>query len=166
MTDERACHRFCHVEDVIPILNDISIFAGLSDTQLYAVFQVLEEVSYKKGEFVFEQGTHPSHIYVIVKGAVKLVVSEDDTSLELFEFKAGDCFGETSVIGIVPHEASAVAMGPVDLLVLSRCALLSFMKSNLALFSTLILNIAREACRRLSRTDQVLLHYVMHDKGQ
>ena len=53
----------------------------------------------------------------------------------------------------------------VELLVLSRKALLSFLKTDLELFSILILNIARESCRRLSQTDQILLHYVMQ-KGQ
>ena len=163
MTKEKACQRFSHADDVMAILNRISIFAGLSDTQLYAIFQELEEVSYSKGEFIFEQGTEPSHIYIIVKGTVKLIVSEDDTSLELIEFSPGDCLGETSVIGIVPHEAAAMAVGQVDLLVLSRKALLSFLKTNLAIFSLLILNIAREACRRLSQTDQILLHYVMQE---
>jgi CRP/FNR family cyclic AMP-dependent transcriptional regulator len=163
MTEEKACRRFSHVDDVMAILNRISIFAGLNDAQLYTIFHELEEVSYAKGEFVFERGTEPSHIYIIVKGTVKLIVSEDDTLLELTEFSPGDCFGETAVIGIVPHEASAMAVGKVDLLVLSRKALLSFLKTDLAIFSLLILNIAREACRRLSKTDQILLHYVMQE---
>ena len=163
MTQDKEPRRFSHVDDVMAILNQISIFAGLNDAQLYAIFQELEEVSYEKEEFIFEQGTQPSHIYIIVKGAVKLIVSEDDTPFELIEFGPGDCFGETSVIGIVPHEASAFAADRVELLVLSRKALLAFLKSNLELFSILILNIAREACRRLSQTDQILLHYVMRE---
>ncbi len=165
MTQDKEPRRFSHEDDVMAILNQISIFAGLNDCQLYAIFQELEEVSYAKDEFIFEQGTEPSHIYIILKGAVKLTVGQDSTSLELIEFRPGDCFGETSVIGIVPHEASAVAACDVELLVLSRKALLSFLKTDLELFSILILNIARESCRRLSQTDQILLHYVMQ-KGQ
>ncbi len=163
MVEAKEPRRFSHVDEVMAILNQISILAGLSESQLHAIFQELEEVSYAKEEFIFEQGTQPSHIYIIVKGTVKLTVSEDDTLLELIEFGPGDCFGETSVIGIVPHEASALAADSVDLLVLSRKALLSFLKTNLELFSLLILNIAREACRRLSQTDQILLHYVMQE---
>jgi len=37
----------------------------------------------------------------------------------------------------------------------------SLLKSELELFSILILNIAREACRRLHKMDEILLHYVL-----
>jgi len=52
-------------------------------------------------------------------------------------------------------------MEDTKLIALSRNALLSLFKSDLELFSILILNIAREACRRLHKTDEILLHYVL-----
>ena len=128
MTQDKEPRRFSHVDDVMAILNQISIFAGLNDCQLYAIFQELEEVSYSQDEFIFEQGTEPSHIYIILKGAVKLTVGQDSTSLELIEFRPGDCFGETSVIGIVPHEASAVAACDVELLVFIPQGLVVFLE--------------------------------------
>lgn len=142
------------------MLNDISIFAGLDETQLGTLFHELEEESYGDGAYVFERGSEPSHIYVIRTGRIKLVTGDADTKLELIAFEPGDCFGETSVIGIVPHAASAMAVGETELLVLSRKALLNFYKTDLNLFSLLILNIAREACRRLAQTEDILLHYV------
>ncbi|NQV31473.1 MAG: cyclic nucleotide-binding domain-containing protein, partial [Phycisphaeraceae bacterium] len=129
---------------------------------LAIVFHELEEVSYHSGDHIFEQGSEPSHIYIIRRGQVKLVAGDANTSLELIEFEPGDCFGETSVIGIVPHAASAVSAGNTELLILSRKALLNFYKTDLELFSLLIMNIAREACRRLSQTDEILLHYVLN----
>jgi CRP/FNR family cyclic AMP-dependent transcriptional regulator len=155
-------HKFSHADEVLAMLNDISIFAGLDETQLGTLFQELEEVSYSSGDRIFEQGSEPSHIYIIRKGQVKLIGGDTHTDLELIEFEPGDCFGETSVIGIVAHAASAVAKGETELLILSRNALLNFYKTDLNLFSLLILNIAREACRRLSHTEEVLLHYVLN----
>jgi len=148
------------IEDVLPILNEISIFAGLSNKQLYKLFRLLEKTSYKKGEKIFEQGSQPSHIYIIQSGSVKLVINEKSDLLELIVFDEGQCFGETSVIGIQPHAATAIAVEDTELIVLSRSALLSLLKTDLELFSILILNIAREACRRLHKTDEILLHYV------
>jgi len=152
------------VEHVLPILNKISILAGFSDKQLYTVFRELEQVSYEDGALIFQQGSEPSHIYIIQQGMVKLVAGDEDTSLELIELEVGACFGETAVIGILPHAASAVAVGKTELIVLSRHALLAFYKKDLGLYSLLILNIAREACRRLYQTDQILLHYVLDGK--
>ncbi len=72
----------------------------------------------------------------------------------------GDCFGETAAIGIQPHSASALAVEDTELIVLSRAALLSIFDSDKELFGMLILNIAREACRRLHKSDEIFLHYV------
>jgi CRP/FNR family cyclic AMP-dependent transcriptional regulator len=164
MEMDKHCEPLLDIENVLPILNKISILAGCTDKQLYAVFRQLETVSYEDGALVFEQGSEPSHIYIIQQGMVKLVVGDDNTSLELIELMQGACFGETAVIGILPHAASAVTVGKTELLVLSRHALLTLYKTDLELYSLLILNIAREACRRLYQTDHILLHYVLDGK--
>ena len=148
------------IEEILPILNDISIFAGLTDTQLQKLCNLLKKTHYKAGEKVFEEGEEPSHIYIVQSGGVKLAVNCEDTPLELIVFEEGQCFGETSVIGIMPHEATTVCVEDTELIILSRGTLLSLYKSDLEMFSTLILNIAREACRRLHKTDEILLHYV------
>jgi CRP/FNR family cyclic AMP-dependent transcriptional regulator len=158
---EKQLFPLLDIEDVLPILNEISIFAGLSDKQLYTLFRLLEKAYYKKEDKVFEQGCQPSNIYIIKSGSVKLVINEKSDLLELIVFEEGQCFGETSVIGIQPHAATAIATEDTELIVLSRNALLSLMKIDLELFSILILNIAREACRRLHKTDEILLHYVL-----
>lgn len=161
MVDEKEYQPLLDIKNVLPILNKISIFAGLTDKQLYSLFRLLQRVSYKTGETIFHQGTQPSHIYVIQSGRIKLVVSRDDTSFELVVFEQGDCFGETSVIGIQPHVATAIAIEDSELIVLPKKALLSIYKQDLELYTILLLNIAREACRRLHHSDQVLLHYAL-----
>jgi len=148
------------INDVLPILNEISIFAGLSGEQLRKLVELLERVRYQAGQRVFTEGDQPSYIYIVLSGNVKLVIGAEQTPLELVVFKEGECFGETSVVGIQSHAATTVAVGDAELLVLSRNTLLSLLKSDLELFSILILNIAREACRRLHKTDEILLHYV------
>jgi len=158
---EKQLFPLLNIEDILPILNKISIFAGLSQKQLHSLFRLLEKAQYKAGESVFNEGDQPSHIYIVQSGSVKLVVNTKQTPLELIVFEEGQCFGETSVIGIQPHAATAISVGDTGLIVLSRNALLSLFKTDLELFSILVLNIAREACRRLHKTDEILMHYVL-----
>lgn len=158
---EKQLSRFLDIEDILPILNKISIFAGLSDKQLYTLFRLLEKAQYKARENIFNEGEEPSHIYIIQSGRVKLVVDAKQTPLELIVFGEGQCFGETSVIGIQPHAATAISVNDTELIVLSRSVLLSLFKNDIELFTILILNIAREACRRLHKTDEILMHYVL-----
>ena len=160
MTDQKIYHPLLDVENVMRILNKISILAGLSDKQLQSLFKLLKKVSYGAGEIIFDQGQEPGYIYIVQSGKVKLIADRHETPLELIVFEEGRCFGESAVIGIQRHAASAIAAEDTSLIVLSRQALLSIYKSDLELFSILILNIAREACSRLHSSDEVLLHYV------
>lgn len=159
MTDHKSYLPLLDIENVLPMLNQIAIFAGLSEKQLYRLFRLLKTVTYEAGEKVFEQGTEPSHIYIVRSGRIKLIVHQNQTCFELMALEKGHCLGEASVIGIQPHGATAIAMERTELIVLSRQALLSIYESDLELFSILILNIAREVCRRLHASDEILLHY-------
>lgn len=148
-------------EGVRAVINQISLFGGLASDHLDTLFRLLREVSYVKDEYVFSQGDEPTHIYIVRSGEIRLVADIDgELPVEIARFSHGQCFGETAVIGIQPHSATAVATCDTDLIVLTGDALLSLFHENVALFSLLILNIAREACRRLHRTDETFLHYV------
>lgn len=152
------------VDNILPILNRIAILGGLDDTQLYTVFHLLEVEYYRAGEVIFEQGDSPSHIRIIRAGRVRLVEDLRGTALEIHEFEVGDCFGETSVIAILPHTASAVAVDDTELLVIPREKLFGLYDTDPKLFGMLVLNIAREACRRLHQTEEVMLHYALDGK--
>ncbi|VGO19706.1 Crp/Fnr family transcriptional regulator [Pontiella sulfatireligans] len=152
------------VENVLPILNQISILGGLDDAQLYTVFRLLETEHYHKGEFIFRQGDSPSHIRIIRTGRVRMVENVDGTPMELCEFKTGECFGETSVMAIHQHTASALALEDTELLVIPREKLFALYNSDPKLFGMLMMNIAREACRRLNKTEDVMLHYALEAK--
>jgi len=161
MSDNKLSLPLTDIENILPILNKIAIFAGLSDAQLYSLFKILQKVTYEKDEVIFKQGESPSHIYIIKSGTVKLYLEADHTMLELVEFTVDDCFGESSLIGIESHTASAVAVEKTELIVLSSKALYSLYNTDKDAYIMIILNIAREVSRRLNKTDDILLHYVL-----
>ena len=165
MNQKHTHEPFLKIEKILPILKYISIFGALNEKQLFAVFRLLEKTSYKEGEIIFREGEGPSYIYIIRSGQVKIVSNIDEDPFEIIVFKVGQCFGETSVIGIQPHAASALAMEDTELMILSQKALLELHQTDPELFGILILNIAREACRRLYKTDQILLHYAQSKKA-
>jgi CRP/FNR family transcriptional regulator, cyclic AMP receptor protein len=146
-------------KDALAILGSISILGGMTTEQLATVFRRMSRVSYRAGETIFAQGSQPSHIYIILSGSVKIVSAIDGTTLELVEYEPGQCFGETSVIGILPHSATALAVEDTELLILSSQSIHELYREDLKVFGLLILNIARGACRRLYKTDDILLHY-------
>jgi len=160
MTEHVPREPLLEVETVLPILDRISIFGGLDESQLFKIFQRLKRVHYADGEEIFHEGDAASYIYIVQTGKVRLVFDNGVQLIPKAELEAGACFGETSVIGIQPHSASAVAVGRCDLLVLSGETLNEFYDIDLNLFSMLILNIARESCRRLYITNHQLMEYL------
>ena len=164
MTAEKYRAPLLEVEKVLPILNRIAILGGLDDKQLYTVFRLLETERYGAGEYVFRQGDSPSHIRIVWSGRVRIIELVNDEPLELYEFVTGDCFGETSVIAIHRHTASAQAVVDTSLLVIPREKLFALYDSDPRLFGMLMMNIAREACRRLNRTEETMLHYALEGK--
>ncbi|MHC5068310.1 MAG: cyclic nucleotide-binding domain-containing protein [Planctomycetota bacterium] len=154
-----------HVEDVLPILSRIAIFGGLSETHLYEVFRRLEHTGLTAGEVVFRRGDHPSHIYVVLRGRVDLLISENGVTMQKARLEVGDCFGECALIAIRAHTATAVAIEASELLVLSQRALLLLQKEDLGLFALLMMNLARELARRLESTDEALVRYLSTDHG-
>ena len=114
----------------------------------------------KKDEVIFNQGASPDDIYIIQRGRVKIVEELSSDSLEIISFTTGDCFGETELIGIFPYIASAVATEDTDLIVFPRKALRVLYKDHLPIFTIIILNIARESCRRLAQTDKKMFELI------
>ena len=166
MVKARTSGPLLDIARVLPVLSKISLFGGLNDSQLYTLFRHLDSARYRAGEAVFRQGDQPSHIYVVLRGRIKIVTEVDHTPLELVEYGEGQCFGETAAIGILAHSATALAEVDTELIVLPASALHDLSHESPSLFGMLMFNIAREACRRLHRTDEVFLHYATRKDGK
>ena len=145
--------------ELFAILKGVTIFSGFGEGDLEYIRENCDLLEARIGEVVLEEGTPATEILIILKGRVTIVLNLEEEPIELIEFGPGSCIGETSVIGIQKHSASAVIIEDTILMVLKRQVLMQLFNDNKALFSLLILNIARELARRLSHTDEVLLHY-------
>ncbi len=153
------------MEDVLPIIKNVTIFSGLSDSEARTICESCSVLLAKVGEIILQEATPATEIFIILNGKVTVVLGLKDDPMVLTEFGPGNCIGEASVIGIQEHSASAVVTETATLLVLSRQVLMNIFETDKSLFSMLILNIAREIARRLHHTDEVLLHYGRKDKS-
>ncbi len=159
MGENKTYENLVNIEYILPIINQIPIFGGLNDKQLYTLFKSLKKVSFQKNEIIFEEGTSPSCLYIIKSGKVRLVKYYRESPHQLIEFEKGHSFGDNELIGIEPHTATAIAVEDTELIVLSSNTLYKLYETDKELYCMLILNIARELSRRLNQTEDILLHY-------
>jgi CRP/FNR family transcriptional regulator, cyclic AMP receptor protein len=153
------------IESVLPLLSDIAIWGGVTDRQREEIFKRLEIGTFKEGEYVFQKGDEPSHIYIVKKGKIGLLITEKDVALEKKSLGAGECFGEASLMAMQRHTTTAVALEESEVMVLSKQALLQLKSEDIQLFALLMMNIARELARRLKLTDDILLYYIQTHKS-
>ena len=144
---------------MLPILRNVTIFSGLTENEISSIARSCDIMNAAVGDVLLEEGKAATEIFIILQGRINLVLNMHDNPLKIFDFGAGYCIGEASVIGIQNHSASAVVLEEASLMILSRKVLMDIFETNSRLFSLLILNIAREIARRLHHTDEILLHY-------
>ncbi|MGH1469756.1 MAG: cyclic nucleotide-binding domain-containing protein [Cellvibrionaceae bacterium] len=132
------------------IVDHVTLFGGLNDIQLTNVIRKLKKATFSHREIVFTRGEQASYIYIVLSGKIKLKFKSPDHPMTGHEYSQGQCFGITSVIGIQNHSVTTQAEGEVELLILSRKDLMLIFEEDQGLFGYLILNIARESCRRLN----------------
>lgn len=140
------------------MLDEIGIFGALNAEHIKQILPHLKQVQYPANHTLFEQGSKPDNIYVILDGQVDIFCTPaNDTTITIANVEKGSCFGHIAVLGIQPHMGTAITQKASNLLVLSCKALHNIHKESPELFGLLILNIAREACRRLKRSNERLL---------
>jgi len=157
---KKTYHPLTNPEEIIPLLNKISVFGSLRNNQLHVLLKLFKLVKYEENEFIYKRGEASSHIYIIKQGEVKMMIDNEGVFLELISFGQGDCFGETSVIGIQCHSSSAKAVKPTELIVIEPHDLLNIFETDKEVFGILILNIARETARRLHQSNEALVRYI------
>ena len=147
------------VAPVLSILSHISFLGGISDAQREKIFRLFEVGHFKKGEYISRKGEEATHIHIIEKGTVDLLVGDDDLTIAKRQFHVGDCFGEAAMLSMINNTASFVAAEDCDLIAFSRRSLNQLRREDAAAFSILILNLARELARKLQYTDEMLLRH-------
>jgi CRP/FNR family cyclic AMP-dependent transcriptional regulator len=163
---KKTYHPLTDPEAIIPLLHKISIFGSLHQKQLQGLLKLFKTVKYDEDEFIYNRGEASSHIYIIKQGEVKMMIDNEGVFSELITFRDGDCFGETSVIGIQSHSSSAKAIQSTELIVIEPHDLLNIFESDKEVFGILILNIARETARRLHQSNEALVRMLLKEKGK
>ncbi|MEX2539942.1 MAG: Crp/Fnr family transcriptional regulator [Actinomycetota bacterium] len=87
--------------------------------------------TYAKGQVIFFEGDTGESMYVVADGAVKVfMVSEEGDEIVLVTVREPDSFGELAVLDGAPRSASAAALEPTEMLVITRTTLLDVMRDH------------------------------------
>ena len=96
-------------------LRAVPLFAGCSDKQLRFIASRVEDLDLPQGKTLTEQGKSGGEFFVVLSGEAE--VERDGKVVDTI--RAGDHFGEISLLDNGPRTATVVARTPMRCLVLS-----------------------------------------------
>ena len=139
-------------------LREMDIFTGRKEETLAALETCLETRSYKAGEKIFARKDAGDELFLIRRGAVRIVlpVHFGKESHHLATFGRGDFFGEMSFLDREPRSADAIAFTDTDLFVLSRERFDALALDHKKLAIQLLDGLARALAHRLRHTNREL----------
>jgi len=133
-------------------LQKYSLFGGLLAEQIEAIIPLMKEEKYNPGDVIINEGDTNDKIYFILEGQVS--VCKGDVLLS--HFGEGEAFGEMEVLDVMPAIASIKAISQTTVMSMSNKDLRQIYKMDIKVFSLMLMNLARDLCRRLRKTDEKL----------
>ncbi len=130
-------------EQKIERLQGLKLFQTVSEDDLAALADALEEQEYVQGEFIIRQGESHQIAYIVHKGRVSIHID----ALLMSNYTEGQMFGEFSMLDGTKYSASAVAQTDCTLFALSRAAFYSRMNAS----EDFQFNIIKSLVKRLKR---------------
>jgi diguanylate cyclase (GGDEF)-like protein len=89
------------------LLSNIAIFQGQDCADLDRISAEMTQREYKAGEMVFREGDPGDELFIVIKGAVAIFVTDQEgKEVVLAEVRAGSYFGEMSIIDQSPRSAA------------------------------------------------------------
>src|SRR5215203_2236004 len=109
----------------VALLYGIEFFALLKEEDRQALANVVDSIQLNTGATLFQAGEPGDSLFIVRSGSVELFIKDTvGQKIVLTIAKAGDLFGELSLLDSGPRTATAVALSETDLLVLDRDDLL------------------------------------------
>ncbi len=103
------------------------------------------EIEYRRGEYIFKEGTNTYGVFCLLDGKVKLVKSgEDGRSHILRLYRAGDVLGYRSLFGEFGYNSSAVAIEDCKVSFIDRDVFLKNLNEDISLALEVLKIFSRE----------------------
>jgi len=135
---------------VVEALTHVGLFHGLSRRDLTQVAEMAKGLDFAAGQAITEEGERGGRFYVLLEGQADVLVGGEVVNT----LKAGDSFGEISLIDRQPRSATIVARTLVRTLSLSSWNFRPLLKEYPPIAEAVLL----EMCRRLRDTQASHLH--------
>ncbi len=133
-------------------LGAVPLFSRLDDDEVFRLLQPTEARTYSAGDTIVREGDTGDTLFVILTGRVRIVKSGEAIN----QLRAGDVFGEMSLVRHRPRSATVVAEEPSELLLLHRRDFEAFLRDEARLGVKILSHFVHVLAERLDSTNDEL----------
>ena len=148
---------------IVAMLERIAVFGAMREDALQLLLEHAHEVVVQRGSWFFHEADAADSMFVLQSGRVSVIKGWQGRSVLLGKLAAGDCFGEMALMDLMPRSASVRADEDCRAIEFSAGDLLVLFEHDVEQFALIQMNLAREVCRRLRATDELLFRARMGD---
>jgi CRP/FNR family cyclic AMP-dependent transcriptional regulator len=137
----------------VELLQKVSLFHNIEREELERLASLLTQREVPRDSPVVRQDEPGDSMFIIVRGRMKVTLIGDGSREVILTFlKAGEFFGEMSLLDDLPRSANVVALEDSTVLMLSREAFAEHIVKS----PRTGLNVMAELSRRLRRADEII----------
>jgi len=127
------------------MLNQVYLFSELAPADTNALTEHTHTRSYPANSILINEGDNTDSLYVILEGEVKAYAC-DETGKEVILniLRAGDYFGELSLVDDEPRSASVMTLTPTKVMIISKANFKQCLSDNSELAFNLIRALTRQ----------------------
>lgn len=141
------------LKKAVETMLETPLFAGVDPKRLRLLAFMSENLTYRAGELLFDQGDEADSAFVVLSGAASVLIEIAGEKREVAEIGAKQVFGEMAVLCDIPRTAAIGAKTDLEVLRIERDAFLKL----LAEFPDVSLQVMRFLAARLEATTQSLV---------
>ncbi len=128
--------------DIFERLSDVPLFEPLSDQETEKLAGLCEAKVFSPNEPIVRRGDDGNSMFVVHRGAVKILVTENGSTKTVADLSEGDIFGEMGLFTGEPRAATVVASGETEVLEIKHTAIKPLFEKNPYLIEALSKTIA------------------------
>jgi CRP/FNR family cyclic AMP-dependent transcriptional regulator len=137
-------------KDTLALLKQVSLFEGLSRRELEQIMKVAKVIEFDENHAIVEEGATGVGFHLILEGEAHVLVGGRKRAT----LRAGDYFGEMSLIDGGPRSATVKTTTPVRTLALTSWAFLPLLDKAPSIAKKML----QEMSRRMRNLERSLTH--------
>lgn len=143
------------------LIASTSFFANASKAVLSTLGAAAEELVLVRGDVIFEEGSAPDAMYVVIEGRIAIAIANevDDRESVITLMGPGELFGDLGILDGGPRSAGARAIEPSRVLRIPAATVLKTLTGD----ADMLWNVVRMLAGRIRNMDEALADSVFLD---